>query len=259
MADTGLLQSKAEAVAHAVNELVSELENRARREKEVRNYFDVAVVGYGSGSVVPLIDARRWFIPVSELRNYAPERGSRLAVRCDKSGKPMVKECFEDLWIRPRAEGATPMYEALWEIADEVKRWCADARNAESFPPVVINITDGEASDCNGRELRDACGQIRRAGTSDGRVLLMNIHITANEGARRLLFPTEAEVLSDDDRYARLLAECSSRMPAEFDPMIAEARHEQGEPPYIAMGYNVPPMELFAMLNIGSRSVARME
>lgn len=246
--------NKAETVAQAVNELLCELENRARREGVVRNYFDVAVLGYSSGRVTPLLDSQRNFVPVSELRCSPHERRTRIVARRTRNGGVRYAEELSEEWIAPVASGNTPMHEAFWAIRNIVRDWCADPRNADSFPPVVINITDGEASDCDARELLEASSEIRRLGTSDGNVLLMNVHITEGAVGGALVFPTDDEI-GDDDRYARLMADCSSIMPSAFNALIADLRGDNGLPPYRAMGYNASPKDLFAMLNIGSRSV----
>ena len=250
----GQTLTKAEAVARAVNELLCELENRARREEGVCDYFDVAVVGYGDGRVERLLDDGRDFVPVSELRLCDHVRRKYVVGRTTRSGEHIFAEEFLDEWIEADAVGSTPMYEALWEIRNMVRRWCSDPRNADSFPPVVINITDGGASDCNEKELLHVCDEIRHLGTSDGCVLLMNIHITTGDTHAAKIFPTTAEI-EGEDRCARLLAQCSSVMPPVFDRLIGLSRKDDVAPPYLAMGYNTAPKDIFSLLNIGSRSV----
>ncbi len=85
---------------------------------------------------------------------------------------------FDAGLIAPKAVGKTPMYEALLQIRDLTQAWCTNPAHSESFPPIVFNITDGEASDCDQREQAFAiCEKIRTIGTTDGKVLLINIHI----------------------------------------------------------------------------------
>lgn len=251
--ECGRTVSKAEAVARAVNDLIAELENRAVRDGAVRNYYDISVLGYQQSGVEWLLGGGRRLVPVSELRRYAPERCRVLTERRTHTGESVLREVFADRWIEPFAGGCTPMYEAFWETGRLVGEWCSDPHNAGSFPPTVINITDGEASDCDPDQLRAASREIRRHATSDGNALLLNVHITSGEEPRTLLFPTPDEV--GDDRYASLLADCSSFMPSAFNDVVSAMRRDDVPPPYIAMGYNASPKELFAMLNIGSRSV----
>ena len=112
------------------------------------------------------------------------------------------------------------MCEALRRVRDIAAAWCADPAHAESFPPMVFNITDGEATDCDDAELRAVAGQIKSLRTADGNVLLVNIHIAAGDTPRTVFFPS-AEEASYPNRYAEVLYDCSSPMPGnsnEGDP-----------------------------------------
>ena len=146
------------------------------------------------------------------------------------------------------------MYEALLQIRDLTQAWCTNPAHSESFPPIVFNITDGEASDCDQREQLAICEKIRTIGTTDGKVLLINIHIATTSDSRSLLFPTEEEIPADT-RYARLLHDCSSPMPEELSEAIRQVRGDLAKPPFRGMSYNTSIAELIAILNIGSISI----
>ena len=264
--ECGYTVSKADSVAYAVNSVISELVARATRDGEVRNYYDIAVVGYASPTtesdldcgcgIKYLLDGRRKFMPVDALAGLQPPVKRFVQRRMTVDGEILISEEEMPAWIDACAYGKTPMFEVFSEIRELLSGWCANPVNAGSFPPVVINITDGEVSDCNPSELIDITRRIRSLGTDDGNVLLMNIHITSKPSPVSLLFPTAGE-LDGSDRYAMLLADCSSRMPEAFNSWIDESRglKNGGGSPYWAMGYNTSPEGMFAMLNIGSRSV----
>lgn len=146
------------------------------------------------------------------------------------------------------------MCEALRRVRDIAAEWTARAANAESFPPVVFNITDGEATDCDDEELRAVCNQIKALETADGNVLLINIHIAAGDAGRHVFFP-EAHEANYTNRYAALLYDCSSEMPAVFNEAIREAKGPGAVPPFRGMSYNASAAQLVTMLNIGSISV----
>jgi hypothetical protein len=160
-------------------------------------------------------------------------------------------------WIEAKAEGTTPMYEAMLRVRDMLAEWCAKPENRESFPPIVINITDGEASDCSDSELLDICSQLRAIATDDGQVLLLNIHITSSDTLPSIIFPMADELLSAS-RHARTLAECSSIMPEAFSDAIHSLKGMGAVPPYYGMGYNATIVELLSIINIGSRSITNM-
>lgn len=248
--------SKAEAVAMTANALITELVDRSRRTDGLRDYYDVAVVGYG-GDGVEMLLGDEGFISIEKLAARAPEPSRTAVERVLEDGSSALFDLHHIGWIEPAAEGTTPMYEAMLRVRDLVEEWCAAEHNRESFPPVVIHITDGEASDCDDGELRDVCSQVRRVATDDGNVLLLNIHISTDHTLPSIIFPM-ADELQCAGRYARLLAECSSVMPTAFDGAIAELKGVGSVPPYYGMGYNASTIELLSMINIGSRSVTNM-
>ena len=88
----------------------------------------------------------------------------------------------------------------------------------------------------------------------DGNVLLINIHIAAGDTERPVFFP-EAHEARYTNRYASLLYDCSSEMPAVFNEAIREAKGPGAIPPFRGMSYNASAAQLVAMLNIGSISV----
>lgn len=239
------------------NALITELIYRCQRTDALRNYYDIAIVGY-SNDEVELLLGKQGFISIEQLKQMAPERSNvAFEEELPDGSSAMVTHSITE-WIKPKAEGKTPMYEAMLRVRDLVGKWCAEPDNRESFPPIVINITDGESSDCDDRELCDICSQIRRQSTADGNTLLLNIHISANNTIPSMVFPM-AEELTVADHYARTLAECSSIMPEAFNESIQQIKGAGATPPFIGMGYNASIIELLSIINIGSRSVSNMQ
>lgn len=247
--------TKAEAVASVANGLLFELIERARRSDGVRNYYDIAVLGYsGDDEVSSLLPGDRDTLSVTELAAVRPDI-RRETVECRlPDGGIALRELPVPVWIEPRAAGQTPMCEALRRIRDLAAAWCADPSHAESFPPIVFNITDGEATDCDDAELRAVAGQIKSLRTADGNVLLVNIHIAAGDTPHTVFFPS-AEEASYPNRYAEVLYDCSSPMPEVFNEAIREAKGPGALPPFRGMSFNASAEELITMLNIGSISV----
>ena len=81
-----------------------------------------------------------------------------------------------------------------------------------------------------------------------------NIHIAAGDAGRHVFFP-EAHEANYTNRYAALLYDCSSEMPAVFNEAIREAKGPGAVPPFRGMSYNASAAQLVTMLNIGSISV----
>lgn len=251
------VMSKAEAVSIIANALITELIDRCRRTDSLRNYYDVAVVGYSNDNIEMLL-GRDGMLSIDDLSRISPRRRTLSDEEQLSEQNSAIFQHSLDEWFTPHAEGNTPMYEAMLRVRDLAKEWCEKSENRQSFPPVVINITDGEASDCDDNELRDICEQIKRIATDDGNVLLINIHISTDSTLPAIIFPM-AEELTGAGRYSRLLAECSSIMPSAFDSAICEMKGRGATPPFFGMGYNASIIELLSMVNIGSRSVTNMQ
>lgn len=251
----GREMTKAEAVATVTNDLLFELIERARRSDGVRDYYDIAVLGYsGDDEVRSLLPGASELIPVTELAARQPSVRTEVVEHRLPDGTHVLRDIPVPEWIDARAAGQTPMCEALRRARDLMAAWCSRPEHAASFPPVIFNITDGEATDCDAAELRAVAEQIRSLRTTDGNVLLVNIHIAADEAARTAFFPTEEEA-DYPNRYARLLYDCSSEMPAVFNEAIREAKGPGALPPFRGMSYNASAAQLVSMLNIGSISV----
>ncbi|MBE6196611.1 MAG: VWA domain-containing protein [Rikenellaceae bacterium] len=246
-------RTKAEAVCEIANSLLFELIERARRSDGVRDYYDIAAIGYSGAGIEPLL-TEKWLLSVSELAQDEPRYTERLTIHTLPDGTQSLHRIKRPEWIRPNAAGETPMYALFCQVHDLVKAWCSDPRNRESFPPVVFHITDGEASDSSPDDLREICRAIREEGTQDGNTLLLNCHLTSHTLNPRILFPSGIEELNEN-RYARLLYDCSSELPAVFEQEICRLKGNSGRGPFRGMSYNCSTQELITLLNIGSISL----
>lgn len=251
------VMTKAEILAHTASALITELIDRCRRTDALRDYYDIAVVGYGNDDVEMLLGGDD-FISVVELDHKRPETRITTSEELLPNGEWAMVEHRHTEWFKPKAEGNTPMYEALLRVRDLVADWCSRDANQASFPPVVIHITDGEASDCDHRELIDICDQIKRQTTTDGNALMLNIHISTDTHLQSIVFPMPDEMVGAG-RYAQTLADCSSIMPTVFNDEIRELKGILATPPFIALGYNASVIDLLSIINIGSRSVSNMQ
>lgn len=249
-------RSKAAAVAHVANELIYELIERARRSEGVRDYYDIAILSYsGDNSVYSLLDGGvPRFLSIAELAEQPVATLRTVEAFRRPDGTTQLHAIDTPQWVQPQASGNTPMLKALRTARDLVADWCADPANAHSFPPIVFNITDGEASDCNDEELREAARCIRTLGTTDGEALFFNIHIASDERERTLFCPSAQEALHPN-RYAQLLYEASSEMPVCFNEAIRCIKGAAAMPPFRGMSFNASALEVIALLNIGSISI----
>lgn len=254
----GEQMKKSDGVTLIVNMFIEELINRSRREEGVVNYFDLCVLGYGDEKVsVMLGDERNPFTNVSELTARKTTTRTFNIVRDIPGGESAAFEFNQRCWVESRASGSTPMKAAMLKAYDIIGQWCDKKSNRKSFPPSIINITDGEASDAGNKELLDCASLLKSSATEDGNVLLFNIHLADAKNIHDCVsFPSALEELPKL-KYAELLYEMSSQIPAVYNNMLKHYQRTSA-PPYRAVCYNCPPDKLFGMLAIGSASITLM-
>jgi hypothetical protein len=208
---------KAQGVADAINRLLQNLVLKCAKSEGIRDYFHVGVIGYGM-QVAPAFGGKlagRRLVPISEIAN-SPLRVEQRTRKVDDGAGGLVEQKFKfPLWFEPTGEGKTPMCEALGVAKQTMAEFIGKFPNC--YPPMVLNITDGMATD--GIPLTAATA-LRGVTTSDGSVLLFNAHISSRP-ERPIEFPDQEQGLPDD--YAKMLFRMSSPLPAKLQ---AAARSE---------------------------------
>jgi hypothetical protein len=148
------------------------------------------------------------------------------------------------VWFEPTGDGKTPMAGAFQRAGALVAGFLAD--HPDCFPPVVINITDGKPTDANPEQ--DA-SRLRQLSSTDGNVLVFNLHISDSSG-QRIEFPDREDVLPD--LYSRLLFRMSSPLPL---PMWDAARESGIQVTAATRGFvfNADIDSVIRSLDIGTR------
>ena len=207
--------TKAEAVADAVNRLLSELSIKCAKEDGVRDYVHVGVVGYGA-AVGPILDgdlAGRDLVPLSEVA----ARPARMEERARPGGRHAAGRTVKfPTWFSPVSYGDTPMRAALQRAVTVLGTWLH--RHPGCFPPVVVNITDGASTDGDPAPAAEA---LRGLTSADGPVLLFNLHLSSDR-SDPMVFPVSDAGLPDD--HARQLHRMSSALPDQM--RVAAARQD---------------------------------
>jgi hypothetical protein len=210
-------QSKSEVVADAINRLLSELAIKCAKEEGVRDYFHVAVVGYGASIGSALSDpAGRDLIPLSEIAASPRRLEARTKRVPDGAGGLVDQEVRFPVWIDPVANNGTPMSAALSQAHSILATWLL--AHPDCFPPVVLNLTDGESTD---GDPSISAAAVRDLASTDGNVLLFNLHVSS-DSAPPVLFPDSDLSLPND--HAKSLFTCSSHLP----PAMRAFAQQQG-------------------------------
>ncbi len=206
-------KSKAQGVADVTNDLINDLITKCIRPEGVRDYFDVGVIGYGEevGPAFTGVLANRDLVPLSEVaQNPSGGKGTpELPISSEEdqhlSGGKETQEL--PIWFEPVAKGDTAMCAALERAYDVLGNWVQ--RHPDSYPPIVINITDGDAKDGDPIEPAHRLASLR---TNDGNVLVFNCHISSLK-ADPIVFPRDETLLPG---YAPRLFMMSSILPPQF-------------------------------------------
>ncbi len=250
------LTTKAEAVAMTTNMLIRELINRCRKEDGIMDYFEIAAIGYSGDEATMLLGTESSFVKPSVLTqaNVRKKVVSRELVLPD--GTSVINNSEIKCWIEPLSEGNTPMRSALEKALALTAKWCRRQNNRTSYPPVIFNITDGEATDGDFETIVGLASEIKSLSTDDGNALLLNISISSMSQGRTVLFPAGKDEIPPS-RYADMLYEMSSVMPAEYNDSILAVKPGTSAP-FRAMSMNTSASGLIDMMNIGSRSISRI-
>jgi hypothetical protein len=237
---------KANALADAVNRLLQDLTCKCSKDDGVRDYYDVGVIGYGEqvGFAFGGTLAGRGLVPISEVEEQPVRVEARVKRMPDGAGGILEMPYELPIWFDPQADGETPMCEAFRMAKGTLEEWIE--RHPHSYPPIVINITDGDSKDGDPRPEAQALADLA---TSDGNVLVFNCHISAQTGTP-LVFASDESVFPDE--LARMLFEMSSPLP---DKMRHIARTQEYRIADTARGFafNANLADLIRFLDIGTR------
>lgn len=241
-----LVRKKADGVADAINKLLQNLVIKCAKEEGVRDYYSVGVIGYGHhvGPAFAGALTGREIVPISDIANQ-PARIDERTKKVDDGAGGLVDQTIKfPVWFDAVANNGTPMCAALSKAKNILSNWLIE--HPDCFPPIVINITDGESTD---GDPTAAANAIKELASNDGNVLLFNLHLSSSLG-NPVEFPSDDSGLPD--QYAQLLFRLSSLLP---DYMRSIAQQEgfavsEGTRGFV---FNADIVSVIRFLDIGTR------
>jgi hypothetical protein len=241
-------RSKAEQVADVLNRTLATLITRCTKSEGTRNYFEIGVIGYGgkgayNGFQGPL--SSQVIHPISAIESSPLKIEERKKKVDDGAGGIIEQGIKFPVWFEPQSNGGTPMCQAITKAAEELAGWCDS--HLDCYPPTVLHITDGESTDGDPELLASQLSQIH---TSDGSVLLFNLHVSAS-GANQIEFPASQNNLADD--YAKLLFRMSSQLPEHLIRFAQEKGFNVGMESRGFM-FNADAVQIVDFFDIGTRA-----
>ena len=217
-------KTKAEIVTQEVNTTIAQLITVCTRGEEIKDRCRICVIGYGEEVTYIVNDM------VSKLYKR-PETGKRVPT-----------------WLTPKASNTTPMTEAFELAYQVVEKSCSE--HTESFPPIVINITDGVPNDYE--STKDAANKIMELHTKDGNALVFNVHIA--DSGKEISFPNSTVQFEKEPyaEYAEFLFGISSVLPESLLDR-AKSHGFSPLPGSRCLGYNAASKLMIRLLRFGSQ------
>jgi len=241
---------KAIEAAKATNRVIYEIMLASRSEGEIIDRCFVGVIGYGK-SIKPIVGDKISQVAATPLRIESVEK-----MVSDRAGGLVSAKIEMPIWVEPEFQNGTPMAETFEKAYTLIEGWIRD--NPNSFPPIVMNITDGEPNDFdkstgNALKTKDMATRLMDLETTDGKVLLFNAHISGLVSANELQLPSSESGIVDP--YAKMLFNISSILP----PRLIEEAKKVGlstQAGSRGLVFNANAETLIKLLTFGS-SVAR--
>ena len=248
--------AKCDVLADNLNSWIDNMLVAAAGSDGIKEYMDVSVIGYttdenGNPIIRPALVgglAGRERVGIAELAEHPAREEEKIQQFFDEeTGEIMEVPYTQRIWVESTAEYGTPISSALikaYELADE---WTQ--QNPDSFPPIVINFSDGESTEGPPQEYAESLMSIS---TNDGNILLFNCHLSEEE-AGEILFPSSPEQLMvTGDPNAQTLFDISSVFPENMLEIGKNLGFDLS-PGARGMAFNAKAVGIIKFLDMGTK------
>ena len=184
-------------------------------------------------------------VPLSAISEAPARLEERVKKISDGAGGIVDQLVKFPVWLDPVANGGTPMTQALAKAQEITASWLLE--HPECFPPVILNLTDGESTDGDPTSIATLVMSLMSA---DGSALLFNLHVS-DSGGSPLAFPdTDASL---PDQFSKLLFNMSSLLPSHMRAYAAQQGKtvSEGTRGFV---YNADITNIVQFLDIGTRA-----
>lgn len=251
--NVSMITTKSEIASMIASTIIDELVLRSQKEFRMSDpcpYCDIAVIGYSRNEVTSLIHDSTYVLPITALNpNKHPVKCRTIEYVTKDNHLDLILETWRE-WVEPKAVGITPTADMLSVVTKIVSEWCYNRRNQDSFPPIIINITDGLERYEYTRDVKTLSNIIKNTGTKYGKTLFFNVCISDTPRNERLQFPSPKDI--DPSHPIAYLASISSELPTIFYP-VARQFNNGSKPPYVCVCYNDAILQILANLKFNLR------
>lgn len=254
-------RAKIDVVATALNRFIGELVSMCEKgEEKPRHWFDVGLLGYTTDKTGGPVVGSAWggglagrdLVGIPDLYDAPLEVEKRTKKEFQDDGAGGLTEIQVEInfpvWYRSPGKDqmyGTPMCGAFANAHQILSNWIT--AHPDSFPPLVLNLTDGEPTDGDPEQLGLA-DQLKGLATSDGNLLLFNCHLSSHP-AESVFLPTNEGQLPDE--LGKALFRMSSTLPDKMRQM-AEVKGIAAPMGCKATAFNADAVSLLKMLSVGT-------
>lgn len=243
MSETYDSSNKSTFAALAVNRVIAEIITACTTGDEIRDRCCVAVIGYGTSVNTLFLEK------VSELAKNSDTTTMKKKVSDGAGGLVEVDEIIR-VFVKPTANGGTAMTEAFNEAYIGAEKFISG--NPNSFPPIVINITDGEPNSPDTATI--AAKKLAQLKTTDGNLIILNAHISQTS-AGKIELPNSNAAFTGN-KFASFLFDISSVLPETLTNRAKDVgfNSQAGAKGFV---FNADAETLIRILNFGSLGALR--
>lgn len=239
---------KSEFVADALNKVIQSLVVSASKDMEIRRYYQVGVIGYGFEVKSALGGelAENDLAWIDDIYEHPLRIEDRIKKESDGVGGFIEVTTKFPVWVDPMSRGQTPMCSALNKAYEILNTWVEE--HPQSYPPTLINLTDGEANDGDARVPAE---MIKSLSTEDGNCTILTVHSSSNELSRQIVFPMDIKELPD--HFSKVMFEVSSPLTPKMRSTSEELLGSSVEEGARGLVYNADIAGIVQALEIGTR------
>lgn len=185
---------KSQFVADAINKVIQSLVVSASKDLEIRKYYQVGVIGYGFEvkSILSGVLSGMDLAWIDEVYEHPLRIEDRVVQEENEDGTITENKTKFPVWVEPVNRGQTPMCAALNKAIEIINEWVKTY--PDSYPPTVINMTDGESND---GDAKIPASELRSLSTNDGNTILLTVHASSNPFSQQIFFPDDIKILPD--------------------------------------------------------------
>jgi hypothetical protein len=239
---------KSAFVAEALNRVLQSLVVSASKDLEIRQYYQVGIIGYGSEIqyILPGADETTHLAWIDDVYQNPLRIEDRILQEPDGAGGTVDINVKFPVWVEPFARGNTPMRQVFETAYEILSQWVQE--HPDSYPPTVINLTDGQSND--GR-VAIAVEKLRSLNTNDGNVLVLTLHTSSHPFDQPVVFPSSVEDMPDYS--SRSMFEMSSPLPENLRRAAEEILGTEMNKTVRGIVYNADIAAIVQGLEIGTR------